>query len=208
MKFYLSSYKLGDRTAELKDMIAGGNKKTAYISNALDFSQDLERREKSEAADIADLEAVGMEIEKVDLRDYFGKQAELEEKLNEYNIIWVRGGNVFVLRQAMKLSGFDEIMKKLLKKDDMVYGGYSAGVCVLAPTLKGIDFVDDPNVYSYSEQTETIWEGLSILDYAFIPHYSSGHAESSAVDNTIKYMIDNKILFKTVKDGEVLIFEK
>jgi dipeptidase E len=206
MKFYLSSCKLGNRTAELKDMIAGGNKKTAYISNALDFSQDLERREKSEAADIADLEAVGMEIEKVDLRDYFGKQAELEEKLNEYNIIWVRGGNVFVLRQAMKLSGFDEIMKKLLKKDDMVYGGYSAGVCVLAPTLKGIDLVDDPNVHPYPDQAETIWDGLSILDYAVVPHYASDHTESDAVNNVIKYMVDNKILFKAIKDGEVIIF--
>jgi dipeptidase E len=206
MKFYLSSYKLGDRTAELKDMIVDLNKKTAYISNALDFSSDLERREKSEAADIADLKSVGMEIEKVDLRDYFGKQAKLEEKLNEYNIIWVRGGNVFVLRQAMKLSGFDEIMIKLLKKDDVVYGGYSAGVCVLAPTLKGIDLVDDPNVRPYPEQTKTIWEGLSILDYAVVPHYSSDHTESDAVNNVIKYMIDNKILFKAIRDGEVIIF--
>lgn len=206
MKFYLSSYKLGDKKAELKDMIAGLNKKTAYISNALDFSSDLERREKSEAADIADLESVGMEIEKVDLRNYFGKQAELEEKLNEYNIIWVRGGNVFVLRQAMMLSGFDEIMKKLLKKDDIVYGGYSAGVCVLTPTLKGIDLVDDPSVHPYPEQTETIWEGLSILDYAVVPHYASDHTESDAVNNIIKYMVDNKILFKAIRDGEVIIF--
>lgn len=187
-------------------MIVDLNKKTAYISNALDFSQDLERREKSEAADIADLETVGMEIEKVDLRNYFGKQAELEEKLNKYSIIWVRGGNVFVLRQAMKLSGFDEIMKKLLKKDDMVYGGYSAGICVLAPTLKGIHLVDDPNVYPYLEQTETIWEGLSILDYTVVPHYASDHTESDAVNNVIKYMVDDKILFKAVRDGEVIIF--
>jgi hypothetical protein len=47
MKFYLSSYKLGDRTAVLKDMIAGLNKKTAYISNALDFSTDLESAKKA-----------------------------------------------------------------------------------------------------------------------------------------------------------------
>lgn len=206
MKFYLSSYKLGDRTAELKDMIAGLDKKTAYISNALDFSSDLERREKSEATDIADLEALGMEIEKVDLRDYFGKQVELEKKLNEYNIIWVRGGNAFVLRQAMKLSGFDEVMKQLQKREDMVYGAYSAGVCVLAPTLRGIDLVDEPNVFPYSEQHETVWEGLGILDYAVVPHYASDHAESDAVNSVIKYMVNNKILFKAIKDGEVIIF--
>jgi dipeptidase E len=206
MKFYLSSYKLGDKTNELKELIANKNKKTAYISNALDFSSDLERREKSEAADIADLEAVGMAIEKVDLRDYFGKQEELKKKLDEYSLIWVRGGNVFILRQAMKLSGFDEIMTQLLKKDDMIYGGYSAGVCVLAPTLRGIDLVDDPNIHPYPKQTEIIWEGLSILDYSVVPHYASDHAESDVVYNVIKYMIDNKILFKAISDGEVIIF--
>lgn len=208
MKFYLSSYKLGDRINELKNIIADVNKKTAYISNALDFSSDLERRKKSEDADIADLEVMGMEIEKVDLRDYFGEQEALKEKITDCGIIWVRGGNAFVLRQAMKLSGFDEIMKQLLGRDDIVYGAYSAGVCVLAPTLKGIDLVDDPNVHPYPEQTETIWEGLDIIDYSVVPHYTSDHAESDAVNIVIKYMVDNKILFKAIKDGEVIIFDK
>jgi len=36
----------------------------------------------------------------------------------------------------MKLSGLDEILKDLLKKENILYGGYSAGVCVLAPTLR------------------------------------------------------------------------
>ncbi len=206
MKFYLSSYRLGDRIGELKDMVSGLNKKTAYISNALDFSLDQERREKSEAVDIADLEAVGLEIEKVDLRDYFGKQAELETKLNNYSVIWVRGGNVFVLRQAMKLSGFDEVMKSLLPKKDILYGAYSAGVCVLAPTLKGFELVDDPNIHPYSQLTDTIWEGLGILDYSVVPHYISDHAESDAVNNVIKYMVDNKISHKAISDGEVIVF--
>jgi dipeptidase E len=206
MKFYLSSYKLGDRSKELREMIAGLNKKTTYISNALDFSSDLERREKSEAADIADLQSLGLEIEKVDLRDYFGKQNELKNKLDECNIIWVRGGNVFVLIQAMKLSGFDEIIKQLREKENIVYGAYSAGACVLAPTLRGLDLVDDSNIHPYPEQSETIWEGLNIFDYTIVPHYASDHDESDSVNDVINYMVENKILFKAIKDGEVIIF--
>ena len=79
MKFYLSSNKLGNKIAELKELIVETNKKTVYISNALDFSNDLERRKKSEEADISDLVELDMEVEKLDLRDYFGRQAELEK---------------------------------------------------------------------------------------------------------------------------------
>lgn len=48
MKLYLSSYKLGNKTPKLKEMIPENNKKTAFIPNALDFATDEERRKKSE----------------------------------------------------------------------------------------------------------------------------------------------------------------
>ena len=150
MKFYLSSYKLGGEIIKLKELIPVENKKTAYISNALDFSDDLERRKKSEQSDLEQLKELNLDIEIIDLRNYFNKQSELEEKLVRFGVIWVRGGNVFVLRQAMKLSGFDNILENLIEKSDILYGGYSAGVCVLAPTLKGMDLIDDPTV-------KTIW---------------------------------------------------
>lgn len=208
MKFYLSSYKIGNETDKLKSMIPVNNKRTAYISNALDFSNDLERRKQSEQADIMQLNEVGLDdIEKIDLRDYFNKEDELTKKISEFGVIWVRGGNCFVLRQAMKLSGFDEIIKGLLNKEDILYGGYSAGVCILAPTLRGLELVDDPNVKPYESQKETIWDGVGILDYSVVPHYKSDHPESEKIDEVIEYMTKNKIPFKPLRDGEVIIIE-
>jgi len=207
MKFYLSSYKVGNETDKLKALIPRDNKKTAYISNALDFSNDAERRKQGEQSDIEQLKLFGLDVELLDLRDYFGKKTELEKKIAEFGVIWVRGGNCFVLRQAMKLSGLDDILKDLLKKDDILYGGYSAGVCVLAPTLKGMELVDDPNVKPYDSQKETIWDGVGILDYTILPHYKSDHPESGKVDEAIEYMTKNKIPFKTLRDGEVIIIE-
>ncbi len=207
MKFYLSSYKIGNETDKLKALIPANNKKTAYISNALDFSNDAERRKQGEQSDIEQLKPFGLDVELLDLRDYFGKKTELEKKIAEFGVIWVRGGNCFVLRQAMKLSGLDNILKDLLKKEDILYGGYSAGVCVLAPTLKGMELVDDPNVKPYDSQKETIWDGVGILDYTILPHYKSDHPESGKVDEAIEYMTKNKIPFKTLRDGEVIIIE-
>lgn len=207
MKFYLSSYKLGNQenVQKLKQMVFETNKMVAYISNALDYSTDVERRKDSESKDILDLNSVGLKAEKIDLRDFFGKGEELRKNLEKYDIIWVRGGNTFVLRQAMKLSGLDEILKEFFKQDKkIIYGGYSAGICVLATTLEGLSIVDDPGQKPYGEY-ETLWDGLGILPYSIAPHYKSDHPESADVDKEVEQMIKNKILFKTLKDGEVII---
>ena len=118
------------------------------------------------------------------------------------------GGNTFVLRQAMKLSGFDAILKSMLKKDNILYGGYSAGICVLAPTMRGLELVDHPEAKPYGKKYKTIWEGLGILNYLIVPHYKSDHPESKRMNKVVKYVIDNKMLFKTLRDGEVIIIEK
>lgn len=89
----------------------------------------------------------------------------------------------------------------------MVYGGYSAGVCVLGPTLKGIHLVDDQNQKPYGEQYDVNWDGLGILDYVIAPHYQSGHFESELIEKTVQYLIENKILFIALKDGEVMVVE-
>ncbi len=207
MKFYLSSYKIGNEIEKLKALIPVNNKKTAYISNALDFSSDVERRKQSEQSDIEQLKRFGLDVELLDLRNYFDKKSELMQRITDFGVIWVRGGNCFVLRQAMKLSGFDVVLKDLIKKDDILYGGYSAGVCVLAPTLRGMELVDDPNVRPYESQKETIWDGVGILNYSVAPHYKSDHPESGKVDEAVEYMIKNKIPLKTLRDGEVIIIE-
>ena len=206
MQFYLSSYKLGNSVKKLKKLLPK-NKRTAYIPNALDFSDDLERRQKSTQADIQELQEIGLEVQILDLRDYFGRETKLYNKLGEFGVIWVRGGNTFVLRQAMRLSGFDHIFNKLVKKKDILYGGYSAGICVLAPTLHGIELMDDKTQQPYGKQSEIIWEGLGFLDYYIVPHYKSDHPETKLADKAVKWFTKKGMKFKALRDGEVIIVE-
>ena len=209
MRFYLSSYKLGNAIEKLKALLPRLNKKIAYISNALDWSNDFNRRKRGEREDIGQLQCLGsdLEIEQIDLRGYFGKQEELKLKLLTFGTIWVCGGNAFVLRQAMELSGFDCILRELSATAvDMLYGGYSAGVCVLGPTLKGIDIVDPPSEKPYGDY-EVIWEGIGILDYVIVPHFESDHPESEAASRVAAHLREQKIPFKTLRDGEVIIID-
>lgn len=205
MKFYLSSYKIGNEVEQLKKFFSG-NKSVGYIPNALDFSKaDPDKRQKHIESDMASLREVELDVQLLNLRDYFGKADALREKLNELGGVWISGGNVFVLRQAMRLSGLDTILHELSEQKDFVYGGYSAAGCVLSERLDAYKIVDDATDTPYPELKEVLWDGIGFLQYAFLPHYDSDHPESSDIEKEIKYCTDNHIPYKTLRDGEVLI---
>ena len=203
MKFYLSSYKIGKKAEKLKELARG--KKIGFIPNALDYVEPKARQE-SNKKDMKDLSDLGIDVEMLDLKDYFGKKEELKKKIDNLGGVWIRGGNTFVLRQAMKISGFDEIIKNM-KRKDFLYGGYSAGICILAPSLKALQQVDKPDIMPYEESKEVIWDGLGILDYIILPHYKSDHPESAEIDKEVEFCKKNNIPFKTLRDGEVIIIE-
>jgi dipeptidase E len=208
MKMYLSSFKLGNETAKLKELLSGTNGHIAYIPNALDFvGADRARRDKQIQENMHELDSLGAETKLLDLEDYFGKQEELKQYLRDFGGVYVQGGNTFVLRQAYRLSGFDAILMELNKRTDFVYIAYSAGVCVLTPDLRTYAITDDADNFPYKECIEQIWDGLGILDFTFEPHYQSDHPESASTDKEVEYCIENKILFRAYHDGEVLIIE-
>lgn len=207
MKCYLSSFRLGEKSAELVRLM-GKNRKIAYVPNACDYTDvDWDRRTSWNEQDMRSLRDLGLEVDYLDLKDYFGKEKELRNKLDSLGGVFFRGGNTFILRQAMRLSGFDNIFEDLKRRDDFVYAGYSAGICVLAPDLKALQIVDDPSDHPYPEQKETIWEGLGHLDYIILPHYKSDHPESADIDKEVEFAKKNNIPFKPLKDGDVIIIE-
>ncbi len=210
MKLYLSSYQLGEKVDFLKTHCEKSGRVLDYIPNALDFTTaDPIRKRDHIAQDSALLGDLGFSVRVLDLREYFGKTDALKERLSEASSVWVSGGNTFILRQTMHLSGFDELMFSYLsKRHDFLYGGYSAGCCVLSPDLSYLQQVDNPNDFPYPDIQETIWDGLGYIDFAFLPHYRSDHPESAAIEKEVEYCIENKLLFLALRDGEVLIEEE
>ncbi len=206
MKFYLSSYHLCNEPSRLSALRAK-NSKVAVVQNALDASTDLERRKSVLEREFADLKAIGLFPEELDLRGFFGKVADLEKRLDEFGYLWVAGGNTFVLRRAFSSSGLDSILHQKLHEDDFVYSGYSAGICVLTPTLKGIHLADEPEAMPNGYSCETIWTGLGLIPFCIAPHYKSDHSESPLIDKSVEYFIHHKIPFVALHDGEALILD-
>jgi dipeptidase E len=205
MKLYLSSYKVGNDTEGLKKLVGKVNARVAVIDNSRDYSTDLERKAKSLQSELDAMTELGFVPEYLDLRDYFGKPGTLVEKLSSFDVVWVVGGNSFLLRKAMEQSGFAEVIERLIKTNKLVYAGYSAGICVLAPSLKGVELVDDPNVQAEGYDSDIIWEGYGLIDFYPIVHYDSDHPESHLVDVELEHIKSLGIKYKTLRDGDTII---
>ena len=205
MKLYLSSYKLGNSPEKFKELVGKHDAKVAIIDNALDYSDDLERKALSLENELSDMISLGFLPEHLDLRDYFEYNNALVEKLKKFDAVWVRGGNAFILMKAMKQSGFDKVIKELVKTNKLVYAGYSAALCVIGPTLDGVELVDDVHAKAEGYEDEVIWDGYGLIDFYPIVHYKSNHPESELVEKELAYVRSKNRAYKTLRDGDVYI---
>lgn len=203
MHLYLSSYRIGDHSDKLAEFAQ--DKTALVISNALDFSDDDSRLKFGRDREIAWLEELGIPAEPVDLRDYFECQNALRNKVIESGMLWVVGGNTFLLRKAMYLSGLDRTIHERVNDTNFLYGGYSAGICVLSPSLRGIHLADEPEAQSVGYEHEIIWEGLGIINYYIVPHYRCDHFESESMEAVVDYYCDQNLIYRAIADGEVII---
>jgi len=195
VRLYLSSFHLGDHPARLLEL-AGHGRRLALVANAMDgASSDV--RQAGVEGEVAELTSLDFLVSEIDLRD--GREAAAQ--LPKADVIWVRGGNVFVLRRALADSGADAVILDLLKRDDVVYAGYSAGVCVLAPDLRGLERVDD-----VTELLNPIYDGLGILDRPVVPHVDSpGHPETHDCNALSVDLTSAGCRHWALSDGEVLL---
>jgi dipeptidase E len=203
MNLYLSSFRIGDSGVELAGLCGSG--RAFVVSNALDFSRNTEHRQNVIAREIEDLGQLGITAEPLDLRNFFGKSQLLRNHLENAAMLWVAGGNTFVLRRAMSLSGLDEIISSKRGDPNFLYAGYSAGACVLSPSLEGIHLADNPQAEPEGYSGEVLWSGLGLIDYYFVPHFRCDHPESSAMEDVVAFYDLNALPYRTAADGQVII---
>lgn len=205
MRLYLSSFRLGDHPEHLTALVGDDQRRAVVIANALDDAPADVRRAGVER-ELAALAALGMDAVELDLRDYFGQEQRLRRDLAGVSLAWLRGGNVFMLRYALRRSGADTVFGDLLAADALVYAGYSAGPCALSPSLRGLELVDDADAVRRIYGCEPVWDGLGLLDEAFVPHYQSpGHPETAAMNGVVARYRAECVAYRTMRDGQVLL---
>ena len=198
MKLYLSSFRLGNHPERMVALLPPAAR-VAVICNSIDTEDPAVRREKV-ADEITWLTELGLQPEELDLRD----STDLLARLTSYDGVWVRGGNVFVLRAALARSGADQILPELIRNEQIVYAGYSAGPCVLAPSLRGLELCDD----AQAVDGELIWDGLGLLDHAIVPHLDSpGHPETELLAQVAELYDRTGVPYLPMRDGQALLID-
>lgn len=200
MKLYLSSFRLGDHPERLVALLPPAAR-VAVICNSIDTEDPAVRAEKV-ADELTWLTGLGLRPDELDLRTCAGE--ELRARLSEYDGLWVRGGNVFVLRVAMARSGADKVLPELIRSETLVYAGYSAGPCVLVPSLRGLELCDDIGAVD----GELIWDGLGVLDHAIVPHLDSpGHPETELLAQVAELYERTGVPYLPLRDGQALLID-
>jgi len=201
MRLYLSSFDIGEKPDELVKLAPGGH--VGIIMNALDNRPDARRTWQDDQT--RKLQGLGFSVEAFDLRDHFENLDGLERQLRQFDAVWVNGGNAFLLRRAMQLSGFDTALRAGLAHDQLVYAGFSAAAVVLPKSLRGLELVDEPHDVPDGYPKDVPWDGLDILPFAVVVHADSDHPESDGSQKEAAFYRENGIPFRSLRDGQALV---
>jgi dipeptidase E len=206
MKLYLSSFRMGERFDDLVSVLGPGAK-VAVVSNALDYIPADARRAYARTG----FDALRVFIERgldavdLDLRSHFDAPRTLEDALADVRLVWAVGGNAFLLRRAMRQSGFDRWLPSRVQEGTLIYGGWSAGAVVAGPDLDGIELMDDPAMTAEGYETAVVREGLGLVDFTVVPHYRSDHPEAGAAERAAAFRQERRLPLRTLRDGEVIV---
>lgn len=204
MRLYLSSFGLGENPSALQELV-GRDARVAVIFNARDAYRGARLRHA--AQEFESLGALGFSCDELDLRGYFGDTEGLRERLAHYGLVFAVGGNTFVLARAMTESGFDRAIREQLDENRIVYGGYSAGACVVGPDLDGCHLIDEPDATGEGSTAGVQPRALGWLPWRIVPHFRSEHEESPRADLAVAHLLEAGLPFQTLHDGQAFIVD-
>jgi dipeptidase E len=198
VRLFLASASVRGRVEELTALV-GANARVGVSANAFDMESEAVRREWL-GKEMRALAGAGLSPVELDLRDYYAETTALLESLAGLDMVWATGGNVFVLRQALKRSHFDELLSARVHDDTLAYGGCSAGACVCAPTLRGIDLID--NAYSAGDP---VFDGLGLVNYSIAPHVGADGEVGDAIARLVAYFERVGMPYRALRDGQAIV---
>jgi len=179
--------------------------RAAITVNALDHRE--EARAQWFDSQSRKLQALGFTVEELDLRQFFHSRERLGDRLREFDVIWVNGGNAFILRRAMRQSGFDSVIADLLEQDRIVYAGFSAAAVIASSTLRALERVSDPTEVPPGYDLAVVWDGLQLLPFSLVVHFESDHPASALVGDEIDFYKRHQMPYQTLRDGEAYVVD-
>lgn len=204
MKLFLASYRFGEHVDRFLDLMPDSSR-VAVIANAAD-AWPAAARESAVASEMNGLHRLGLDPFELDLRRFQGRPDELGAEVDSAGTVWVRGGNTFVLRSQLARCGAEDAIVERVRDGGLVFAGYSAGACVAAPSLRGVEAADDPADVEVTGG-DVVWSGLGLIDTAVVPHYGSILDDNDAARSMVARYESENVAHLTLTDEQVIVVD-
>ena len=162
--------------------------KIIFVPTASRSKEELKYVDKSKR-ELLDLGILENNIKTLNLDKPFSFQ-----EVEDFDVIYVCGGNTFYLLKKVRETGFDKIIKEFLKKDKL-YFGVSAGSILVCPNIDIAIPFDDNDV------NLTDLKGLDLIKIIVFPHYKD---EEKRIINDFRKKLNYEII--PLKDSQALLF--
>lgn len=158
------------------------------------------------------MKEAGFNVRDIDIKGQ--NKNQLMKIFEDVDIIYVQGGNTFYLLSQMRKSGFDKIIKKLLRKG-IVYVGVSAGSIVAGKSIETAGWGDNPD-----EKIDKFMslKGLKLIKSNIFVHYNPEDFEMinkkpKRIKKKLRILTDEQALFifgrkvTLVGEGEAIVIK-
>lgn len=161
--------------------------------------------------DLKMLDSLGFLIDVCDINGI--PEEKVFERFNAADVLYFEGGNTQWLRESIRKSSLEEIIRPLL--ETKIWIGASAGSCVLCPTISNsCQDLYEEDIEGYPR------DGLGLVDFQFMPHLNNPMCPNIIKDKIINssknlnrndgrkvYALDdNSALF--YEDGDISIISE
>ncbi|CAG9607028.1 Type 1 glutamine amidotransferase-like domain-containing protein [Pseudoneobacillus rhizosphaerae] len=139
--------------------------------------------------------------------DFTDVEYDSPELLENYDVIYINGGNPFYLLYHLRKSGADLILKKMAQHN-AVFVGVSAGAVIFGPNIEIVNFFT-PQMNNVNMKDLT---AIGLTDKTIFPHYDRedvfpDHLGRSIEDRLKLYESINKCSVVRIKDDGYLLIQ-
>ncbi|MFA5030388.1 MAG: Type 1 glutamine amidotransferase-like domain-containing protein [Patescibacteria group bacterium] len=161
-KIILSSHGFEKNVALKQQLFDLLTKPADQLSVVIVTTASVEWKEKNKHAVSAKKSLEEMGFKKVIFLDI---EFEDPNKLKEFDVIYINGGNPFYLLDKLRKTGADAIIKQCA--DKVILVGISGGGVVLGPNISIVDYFDS----KLNTVGIQYFAGLGLTDIIMYPHY-------------------------------------
>ena len=127
-------------------------------------------------------------------------------ELSEGDIIYVLGGNPFLLLDEVKKSGADKVLKDLAYQDKILMG-YSAGSLLFGPSLVLFNYTD--SLLGFNEIGLKELDCLGLYHFHIFPHYADfTNQEPELVGNIDEFEKQSDLPINRINDNQAIIYKE